>query len=120
LTLKAPSTKTSTRTSSAKELREDIVKVSPKTAKVSASAPKASATKALTLPLTRRLGVEALAEPIRAKLVIERASLWVAEHIKGCGDLLEARLGLRVIGVLIGVKLAGELSISLLNVFVTR
>ena len=47
--------------------------------------------------------------------VVLLALLGVAEHVVGLGDLLEARLGLLVVGVAVGVVLARELAVGLLD-----
>ncbi len=47
--------------------------------------------------------------------VVLRALLGVAEHVVRLGDLLEARLGLLVVGVAIGVVLAREFAVGLLD-----
>jgi hypothetical protein len=47
--------------------------------------------------------------------VVLLALLRVAEHVVGLGDLLEARLGLLVVRVAVGVVLARELAVGLLD-----
>ena len=50
-----------------------------------------------------------------AAAVVLLALLGVAEHVVGLGDLLEALLGLLVAGVAVGVVLARELAVGLLD-----
>ena len=61
---------------------------------------------------------EALAERVAAP-VVRRPLLRVAEHLVGAGDVLEALLRLRV-GVDVGVQLAGQPAVGLLDVVGAR
>jgi len=51
----------------------------------------------------------------RAERVVLLALLGVREHVVGCLDLLEALLGGGVAGVAVGMVLAGELAVRLLD-----
>ena len=55
-----------------------------------------------------------------AAAVVLLALLGVREHVVGLGDLLEARLGLLVVGVAVGVVLARELAVGLLDLLGRR
>ena len=59
--------------------------------------------------------VPAAAQPVVAVAVVGRAALGVREDLVGLGDLLEARLGVGVLRVDVGVQLAGELAEGLLD-----
>ena len=52
--------------------------------------------------------------------VVLLALVGVAEHVVGLGDLLEALLGLLVVGVAVGVVLARELAVGLLDLLGSR
>jgi hypothetical protein len=55
------------------------------------------------------------AETIVAESVIASPTVGVAKNFVRVGDFLEACLGIWVVGVLVGVKLASELAISLFD-----
>ena len=55
-------------------------------------------------------------ERVAQLAVVLLALVGIAEHVVGLGDLLEALLGLRVARVLVGVVLARELAVGLLDV----
>ena len=58
--------------------------------------------------------------PVGAELVVLLALLGVAEHLVGLVDLLELRLGGLVAGVHVGMVLAGELAVRLLDLLLRR
>src|SRR5262249_38287322 len=58
--------------------------------------------------------------PVRAHLVVATALLGVGEHLVGLVDLLEARLGLAVAGVDVGMVLARELAVGGLDLLAAR
>ena len=63
------------------------------------------------------LGAE---DPLRPVAVVAGPALWVAQDLVGDGDLLEARLGLGVALVGVGVQLSGPGPVGLLDLVVAR
>src|SRR5262249_61862277 len=70
----------------------------------------------LPLPVrTNLLLVEAFAQRVLAEFIVELALLRVPERLVGAVHGLEARLGLLVSRVLVGVEVARELAVGLLD-----
>ena len=72
---------------------------------------------AAVVALLPRLLVHA---PVGAELVVLLALLRIAEDLVRLVDLLELRLGRLVAGVHVGMMLAGELAVRLLDLFLRR
>ncbi len=51
--------------------------------------------------------------PVSPQLVVLCALLWVREHLVGLVDLLELLLGRLVVGIHVGMVLAGQLAVGL-------
>ena len=63
------------------------------------------------------LAAEARLGPVEAELIVPRPLFRVGEHLVGLVQLLEALLGLLVVGVQVRVALLGQLAVSLLDIF---
>ena len=61
------------------------------------------------------VGVEPLAQPLLAELVVELALLGVGQDVERVVHLLEARLRLVIPRVLVGVQRLGELPVGFLD-----